>query len=511
MAKYSPNKLQMKIVSLLKEINLSFDDSYVVGGILRDIFLTYNFLEKLLSTGHTKVDIDIIVFNLVENKLKKILLQYNLPFVLLDQERKIYRTVVVEKTANVNIEFTVDISNYEDLSTDISRRDFTINMLAVKLEYFIKYLTTKEKKFITANIIDKYGGVKDIKNKLLKIVNPKVFTDDPLRILRVARFMCYGFTPEAKIEKLVSKSKHLLKYVAKERIIEELKKIFNLNSYNVLEWLDKNKVLEEIIPEIKIAKIKGKNSKFRNFYFHPEGLWQHIKLTYKKTEYVLSSLKRLFPQHYQVFKQNIENKIYLSKLAALFHDIAKPLVVKKYQGRIRFFYHETKSALIAAEILQRLRFSNDDIHTIKLLIENHMRIGNLCHSKTLTERAFLRLFRELDDNLWLLIVLSLADRYSYDSIPERVKDLKLKEMPKFRKFVRLLLNKFIEYKHKKSLPRLVNGHIIMEKFNLSAGPLIGEILRFVEEQQLLGKISTTQQALHLVERYLKTHNRSNGK
>lgn len=110
----------MKIINLLKKVNKNFTDCYVVGGALRDILLEKNFY-----------DIDIIIKNLNTKKLNKIICEINLPFVILDKENKIYRTVVKEEN------FTVDISSYTNLGKDLLRRDFTINTLLMSLEDFI--------------------------------------------------------------------------------------------------------------------------------------------------------------------------------------------------------------------------------------------------------------------------------------------------------------------------------------------------------------------------------------
>ncbi|MFQ3675226.1 MAG: HD domain-containing protein [Endomicrobiia bacterium] len=473
---------------LLLELNTNFDNVYVVGGVLRDLLLGKNFF-----------DIDLIIKNLDLSKLQFIVKKFNLPFIILDEQNRVYRVVFREEN------FTLDISDYKDLDDDLYRRDFTINTLCIKLSDFLTFLSKKDKKELVKNLVDKFSALKDIEDKILRITNEKVLKDDPLRILRIARFITLGFKFDEKFEKKVLKEVKLLPKVAKERVVEELKKIFLVNSYEVIEWLDKVKVLETIFPEIKVIKIKGKNTKFRKFYFHKEGLWQHIKLTYKKIEFVLENVKKILGKESEIVKKYFEEnkeKIFCLKISALFHDIAKPYVIKKINGRIRFFYHETKSKEITAKQLKKLRLSNDEIDTVSKLVENHMRIGNLCHSKIITDRAIYRLFNELGDVFIPLIILSLADRYSYDSIPERKKDLELNEMPKFIKFVRKLIKKWVEYKKRCCLPKIVDGNIIMKKFNISEGPLVGKILKEIREQQLLNKIKTSKEAIDYVQNHL---------
>lgn len=498
----------MKIINLLKKVNKNFTDCYVVGGALRDILLEKNFY-----------DIDIIIKNLNTKKLNKIICEINLPFVILDKENKIYRTVVKEEN------FTVDISSYTNLGKDLLRRDFTINTLLMSLEDFIsqyeRNISNYEKsgkkvfklksKFELDKVIDYFGAVRDIKNKKLRLVSEDSLSSDSLRILRVARFMSLGFVPDKKINTKVRESLRLLKKVSAERIADELRKIFSVSSYPVVEWMDKNNILTTIFPQLKIAKEKGKNTKFKKFYFHEEGLWQHIKLTYKKVEFVLDNLDSILAKEAKVIRQyfsDFPEAIFCVKVASLFHDIAKPLVIKRIDGRVRFFYHEEKSKEITSIALKKMKLSNWEINLICNLVENHMRLGNLCHSKDLTEKGIIRLFNKLGEDIFPLIILSLADRYSYDSVPERKKDLELNEMPVFKKFLRKLLRRYLEYKKRQSIPRLLNGDVLIKEFGLKEGPLIGEILDYVRQAQFLKHISTSDEAKKLVKEYLNNLKRS---
>ncbi len=492
--------MKLKILKdLISKINSNFEGCYVVGGILRDLFLFNEFKDDI-------VDIDIIIKKLDFKKLKKIITDFKLPFIILDKENKIYRTVIKNEKSQINIDF----SSYTDLEEDIKRRDFTINCLILELKYFIKFLQKNDKKIVFKNIIDKLNSIDDIKQKILRPITKQIFVDDPLRILRAARFACYGFKIEKSIDKLVVKHKDLLKNVSAERITEELKKIFNSESYEIFEWLDKNKVIDVLFPEIAEVKKKGKNTQFRKFYFHKEGLWQHIKLTYNSLEYIIKNLKKFYPKHIKDIKKAIENKIYLLKYVCIFHDIAKPYVVLKHKGRVRFFHHEVKSAEIAHNILQRMKFSNEDTKVITEVIRNHMRLGSLHANKEfLTERAYLRLFRDTEKFLYYLLIFCLADRMSYEVIPikERKKYFKnFYDIKDFLKFENLILQKHDEYLKKSDLPKLVNGYEVMEILKIKEGPLVGKILNFIRELQLLGKVNTKKEAIEAAKEYIKTLN-----
>jgi len=192
----------------------------------------------------------------------------------------------------------------------------------------------------------------------------------------------------------------------------------------------------------------------------------------------------------------------------LFHDIGKPFVVTKEGNRVRFFHHEKKSSEIAEKSLQKLKLSNKEIQTIVNVITHHMRLGSLYNNKeNLTERAYLRLFRDLDQNLVYLILFSLADRLSYEVIPTSIRKKyikKLSSINEFVKFENIILQKYNEYVEKSKLPRLLTGYDVMRLFKIPEGPLVGKILNYVYELQLLGKVVMKQQAINVAKEYLKT-------
>ncbi|MEN3013980.1 MAG: HD domain-containing protein [Endomicrobiia bacterium] len=492
-----------KLKNFLSTIDKNFKDCFVVGGILRDLFIYKN-----LFKTKNQLDIDIAVKNLSVEKLKEIILKNSLPFVVLDEENLVFRTVIKETNFFINLDFT----NYENLQEDIQRRDFTINTLYLKLSHFIRFLSSFNTKILFSNLEDPLNAKKDIKDKVLKVVKEDVFLKDPLRIIRVARFYVLGFKPHKKINLLIKKTKVFLKQVAKERILEEIKKIFNNESYKVLEWMDKNGILEEIFPDIKIIKEKGKNTQFKKFYFHPEGLWQHVKLTYRSIEKILLNIKKYYPCHHKEIFSAIRGKEYILKFISLLHDIAKPLVAKKIKGKVRFFHHEIKSYEISEKILRELKLSNDDISVILNVIKHHMRIGNLCVNKdNLTQRAYLRLFKDVGDNIYFLLVFSLADRISYESIPVKERRKYFKNFSSLKEFINFenkILDIYKDYKAKLTLPKLLNGYDIMNIFKIPQGPLVGKLLNLIKEAQILGKISTRKQAISLIQKFLKNYKNS---
>ncbi|MFN3966640.1 MAG: HD domain-containing protein [Endomicrobiia bacterium] len=447
---------------------------YLVGGAIRDLYL-----------DRLSADFDFVVDRNVLKLSKKIANKFNGKLVILDDVNRIYR--IIAKFNDKPYTFDFSAMRGKNILEDLSKRDFTMNAVAEKLPII---------DFSKDSFIDPYGGIKDIKDKKIKMVSKEAFLDDPLRLLRAYRFSAeLKFSIDEKTKKYIKKHTKLILNSAKERINYELTRIFSTpNSYNTVLEMDKTGLLEYLFSDIKDMKRSS-----RRFYFHPEGLWQHSKLSLYRLEKILNSPQKFFKEDKlsEKIMQHISSRIPLLKLITLFHDIAKPQSVKKIKGRTRFFGHETLGAQKIKQLLKRLRFSSKDIQIAEKIVKNHMRPGNLCSAKVLTDKAIYRFFNDLGDVSIDLLLIALADRMSYIGISARKKDIF-----QFNNFVQKLSKKFFEYKEKLEQPKLVDGYVIMEKFNLKPGPLIGKILNIVKENQTIGKISTTKEALKLIEKIL---------
>jgi len=470
-------KLNTTIKSILSSISdeiLSGQRVYLVGGAIRDIFL-----KKF------PLDLDFVVNKNVLKFSKKIAKKFDGKLVVLDDINRIYRVVVQIE----NQQYTFDFSSMKgkDIFEDLTKRDFTVNTIAKELP--ITY-------FNKDSVFDPFGGFKDLKNKKIRMVSEKIFIDDPLRLLRAYRLSAeLKFSIEEKTKRYIKKYAHLILSSAKERINYELKKIFSTeNSYKIVLEMDKQGLMDYIFPEIKVMKTSSKK-----FYFHPEGLWQHSKLSLYRFEEILSSPGKFFSKKDLSEKiiKHIWPRVPLLKIITLFHDIAKPESVKKIKGRTRFFGHEKLGAKKIKDLLKRLRFSSKDIQIAEKIVQNHMRPGNLCSAKILTDKAIYRFFNDLGDVSIDLLLISQADRMSYIGILACSRDINM-----FNNFVEKLSKKFFEYKKKLEQPKLVDGYLIMERFGLEEGPIIGKILNIVRENQSIGKISTTEEALKLIEKIL---------
>lgn len=465
---------QIKELSKNKEI-------YIVGGWLRD---------KILKRQNR--DLDIAVKGNSLDLAKKTAKKFNGSLVKLDEENKIYRVVLKNHLDFDYLDFAA--LRGKTIEDDIIKRDFTINSMALKLG------TEKEPNLDF--IFDPLKGRSDIKKGLVRMNIDSAFREDPLRLLRAFRFASQlDFKIVPQTAKQIKKDASLILRSAAERSREELFKIFSSKISSAwIEQLDKAGLLEKLFPEIIRMKQSAKK-----FYFHPNGLWQHCFETLVSLENITSNLKKYFPEHYKQLLEHLNTplssgitRFTLLKLVSLLHDIAKPDCAALDGKKMRFIGHEALGAKLAATVLTRLRLSNKEIKIAKILIHYHMRPVSLGQAGILTPRAALRLFRDLGDNVPDLLLLALSDWHSY----KRLKTNKPSNLKKQEQTLRELIMRYFKEKEKPAQPNLIDGTVIMKKFNLKPGPIIGGFLKIANEAQGLGKIKTTDEALELIAKNL---------
>jgi poly(A) polymerase len=458
---------------------------YIIGGWLRD---------KLLKKQNR--DLDIVCSCDPGKFASKIAKLLKGSLVKLDDENKIYRVVLKNNPELDCIDFAK--LKGKDIASDLKKRDFTINSFALEISAgTVMTLSTHPSSLITRHysLIDPLKGLVDLRKKLIRASSNEAFTDDPLRMLRCFRLAAeLGFVITPDTRKLVVKNSDLISKPAKERVRDELIKI--LSAGPSLLWvkeLDRTKLLEHIIPEINAMKRSA-----RSFYFHPLGLWQHAMETLRGFENITKKPSKYFPGHVKDFEAYLSQRISpgitretLLKLCCLLHDVAKPLCATRSGNKTRFIGHDIEGAKLVAKIFERLRLGNKEIKAARLIVSHHMRPVSLGQNGTVSERAIFRLFRDLGDEVVDLLLLSLSDWHSYKSLKSKMtRNIKCQEH-----VVNKLVARYFDQQKKPSAPKIIDGNILLEKLGLKPGPIIGALLKMIEEARALGKIKTTEQAL----------------
>ena len=344
-----------KIKNILKTLQDAGFEAYLVGGCVRDLLMKKEPKDWDITTSAKPEQIqNLFKKHFYDNKFGTVTVLPSKTEITTFRKETKYS----DKRHPDKIEFT------DSLEQDLKRRDFTVNAIA----------------FDSKKIIN---NTKDLEDKIIRAVGDpdKRFKEDALRLIRAVRFAVQlNFAIHAKTKQAICKNHKLLKFVSQERVKDELIKIINSeNPAKGILMLRDLKLLKYIIPEIEqgIGVDQNKHHVFTVF------------------EHGILALKNARP--------GLE-----LRLAALFHDIAKPYV-KEGQGKDATFYnHDFIGAKYARKILYRLRFPRKIIDRVVILISNHMFLSD---PEKVTEAGARRLIRRVKpENMQDLINLRIADR-----------------------------------------------------------------------------------------------------
>ena len=461
-----------KISSLAKKSGIK---AWLVGGALRDMFIKRN--EEITDFDFC-VDHNTFSFALKFGKLVKS------KMIVLDSEQKSYRVIIKRKDKFYTYDFTR--MRGKDLESDLLSRDFTVNTLALSLN-----------DMPNIKIIDLLGARRDLISKRIKVVNEPVLKDDPLRILRAFSLSClYGFRIEKKTEMLLVKYKKLLSKVSKERINEEVFKILSAkHAYPAIKKMSELFIIDEVVPYIT-----NQRGVHQGAYHHLD-VWGHSLDALLRLEALtnrrLSRIKEIKDYLYK----NVAGKhrlIDVIKLAIILHDAGKPFAKKIVNKKTIFHTHEKIGADLIDEVYKKLKLSVKEKEILKKLIFWHLRPGYLADQNYPSDRAVYRFFRDTANYGPAVVILSLADW--------RATRGPLTDAQKRKRHERIMLNligKYFEDKKKKPVPKLVDGFDIMKRFKLGPSPLVGKVLKKIQEEQALGEVKTKRDAYKLAQMIIK--------
>lgn len=362
------------------------------------------------------------------------------------------------------------------IEKDLERRDFRMNSMALRLKDGL--------------LIDPFEGRKDTLAKRLRLTNPAAFPEDPLRVLRAARFASVlGFKVDPSIYPAARAVN--LTGLSLERINDELFKILLLSPRPSvgLEELFRLGVLEAWYPEVQALALVIQDS-----VFHPERdafghhtVWAHTKLAVDQAA-ALADLRGLAAPR----------KLALL-LAALLHDLGKVSTTRWEHKRGRMAVtscgHDIQSERIARRLLERFKIRSwggfDLARMVPLLIRTHHRAGELWLNRDeVTKKAFNRLAADVDGEIELLVLLDAADRAGRGA--RRLRGLDRTARWLFRRFEELQVNR-------ETIRPIVMGRDLLE-LGVPPGPDMGRLLRKLYRAQLDGLFETKAQGLERARR-----------
>lgn len=453
----------------IEEISkLTDKDIYMVGGSVRDYFM-----EKEVG------DFDIVSLEDTKNLAEKLADIKNGSCISLDKENGVAR-VILSNEDNKKIVIDFCKMKGKDIYEDLSKRDFTINAIAVKVE---------DGEIDFDSVIDPYGGIEDIKKGVINIVDANVFEQDPIRMLRAVRFMTeLNFDISDKTLKIIKKNSYRIKDASGERISNELFKILaQKRSYYYFSFMDKHlNMLGSIFPEIEDMKDVGRCK------YHVVDSWTHSLHTMRTIEKIIYAdsyfedhLRKAYEDHTSQIMANGHAKRQLIKLAALFHDIGKPKARWVDEtGRVRFRGHEIVGEEIVADISDRLRLSNKEKKFLCKIVREHMWPLTLYKTNDVSGRSLYDLFKNFGESTLDIILIGLADIISTRQLLKPHE-----EMGMYKVHAEYLANNYLtRFKRLEDISNVINGNDILENFDLEDNTMIGDIIDSVKRAIFFGKI-----------------------
>lgn len=474
------NKIPDYIIDIAEILQKNNYQAFLVGGSIRDILLSKTPLDFDVATNAYPEEVERIFPKSIPTGAK-------------------FGTITVVGTSKTGENFDVQVTTYRNeadyfggrwpakvefartIQEDLSRRDFTINAIALDLQNF-----DNEKSNIQDLLVDPFDGLSDLKLKIIKAVRDPLerLTEDGLRAVRACRLASQlGFEIEAATFEAIKETNHITAQVSVERFKTEFEKILYKSAKPSvgLKLLKEAGILKLFIPEL-LEGIEVVQPEF-----HADDVFEH-------------SLKAC---------DIAEDRV---KLAALFHDIGKPRTRSEDDKGIHFYGHDVVSSDMTESIMKRLKFSNDEIEKVKRLVRWHMFYypsadwrrndeSNQTDDKGWKDGAIRRLIINVggEEGIDDLLRLRIADASSnpknsfnpkeLDELAQRVATVRAQDMAL------------------KISDLDIKGEDLIEEFQLDAGPKLGEVLKFLLEKVLDEPIlNKKEELLKLAKEYLSPTN-----
>jgi poly(A) polymerase len=331
-----------------------------------------------------------------------------------------------------------DVAYSEDVEADLSRRDFTVNAMALEV-------TTED-----PTLIDPFDGVGDLAARVLRTpLDPESsFSDDPLRMLRAARFIArFGLVPTPELVAAVRDGAERLAIVSAERIRDELTKLVMVRDPSDGLWFVHDTGLADLfLPELPAMRLEQDP-----IHRHKDVLSHTIAVVAKA------------------------EREPLVRLAALFHDVGKPKTRSIGGKGVSFHHHEVVGARMTRDRMKALRYPNDVVDDVTQLVYLHLRFHT--YQMGWTDAAVRRFVRDAGPLLPQLIALTRADcttrnRRKAEALDRRIDDLE---------------DRIAELRQREELAALrpdLDGRAVMDHLGLPPGPVVGQALAHLLEVRL---------------------------
>jgi poly(A) polymerase len=454
------------VIEVLREA-LEGERAWLVGGALRDRLL-----------GRPTPDLDVIVDGDVRAAARRLGRGLGGASFELSDQFGAWR-VVSRETG-----WQVDITPLQggSLEADLGARDLTVNAMAEPLG--------------GGELVDPFGGARDLAERRLRMVSPAAFAADPLRTIRVARLATeLRFEVEPSTADTVRANARSLRDVSPERVFAELRRVVTADdAVSGLELIEELDLTDGVLPEL--TALRGVE---QTAYHHRDVHGHTLEVLQATIDLERDPAAALGDELAEPVRALLAEPLAdqltrggAMRFGALLHDVAKPRTRTEFpDGRIGFPHHDEQGADMARAALERLRASERLRAHVAALTRHHLRLGFLVHDMPLDRRAIYHYLVTCEPVEADVTLLSVADRLA-------TRGRKADEaIVRHLELATQVLAEALARRAAGPQPPLVRGDELATELGIARGPRLGELLARIAEARFAGEVSTRDEALAL--------------
>jgi poly(A) polymerase len=370
------------------------------------------------------------------------------------------------------------------LPADLALRDFTVNAIAEPIASGDE------------PVYDPMGGAADLAARRLRMVSPRAFTDDPLRVLRLVRLaLDLGLEPDRDTAHAASVTAPQLRGVSGERVFMELDRILaSPRALDGLALMDSLGITAAVLPQLDALRgVRQSRHHHRDVHGHTLEVLERTIALQTDPAAILGAAELAEPVA-ELLAEPLADELTRGEAlrwGALLHDVAKPLTgAVRADGRVTFLDHDARGAELARSVLERLRVSERLRAHVAALVRHHLRLGFLVHEpQPLARRTVFDYLQATSPVEVDVTLLSVADRLGTRG--DRAEEAIAAHM----RLARPMLADALRWRAEGPPAPLWRGDELASELEIPTGPRLGEILRELTAARYAGEVRTREQAL----------------